>query len=189
MRVMSDDDAVSWCEGAGFVVDDTVSSTRVKPADAHGSRLRIGISGDATDIVGLAYVLAMTGVPDYEEDAFSGALIWLQRWEIWSESIDRVGYALVDGIRARSEVARDMDATPAQLFVGGEFIGAHTCLSLPMLFQWDAYFLPAHGHFAAFLSHEGHLDFVPRNQQVQEAILQRFERWSPREISAGTRSE
>ncbi|CAA9351624.1 MAG: hypothetical protein AVDCRST_MAG68-3663 [uncultured Gemmatimonadetes bacterium] len=135
-------------------------------------------------MVALAYMLVLTTVQDYQEDRFSGGVLWLQRWELWSESIDRAGYVLLHGIR--SSVGRSVliSSAPAHLFESGEFAAAHAALSLPMLFQWDAHFVSATGEFAAYISHEGSLDLVARDAEVHRALTERFHQWEPVEVPA-----
>ena len=120
----------------------------------------------------------MTGVREYEESQFSGALLWLQRWEIWSESIDQAGFVLLNGVRTISNCASSVHDAPAQQFAEGEFTLAHACLVLPMLFQWDAYYLTANGDVICYVCHEGYLELSVRGTQLHTESLNRFREWN-----------
>ncbi len=187
MNLMSDAQAVSWCDDHGLMTDGAVASSRIRFRHSPSTRIRIQLPSDAAATVGLAYTLMMTSVGEYEERNFAGALIWLQRWEIWSEQIDRAGYVLLDGIRAASGRSIEMGSAPAHLFASNEFASAHACLALPMLFQWDAYLVPPGGDFLAFVSHERHIDLVTRDPQNHAALLRRFREWLFPESAASTR--
>jgi hypothetical protein len=188
MQLLSDDEAAKWCAKLGFRVDGELPSTRIEVPGSAPRQMRIRLSADAISHVGLAYTLLMTGVPGYEEERFAGGLLWLQRWEIWSEQIDRAGYLLLDGIRAGSAPAPDLDAAPALLFAEGELANAHACVSLPMIFQWDAHFVPASGEFFAFVSHEGRCDLVVGDERLYEELLERFQNWGAMEVETTQRN-
>jgi len=178
MRLLSDVDAGEWCREHGLTVNDTLASGSVRFEGA-STRLRILVPPQAVEAIGLAFMLAMTEVPAFEEARFGGALLWLRRWEIWSESIDRAGYLLLEGLRAATNCSASFDAAPGHLFESGEFASAHAGLALPMLMQWDAHFIPSIGAYAAFISHEGHIDLFTRNDRTQEDMARRFEKFTP----------
>lgn len=131
-------------------------------------------------MTGLAYMLAITGTPDYAEEAFEGAVLWLRRWEIWSESIDSVGYALLEGLRGKASDRLAIDVAPAMHFDAGEFTLAHAALAVPLLFQWDAIFAPANGAFSAFISHDGYVDVAPGVGASATSLQERFTEWVTR---------
>jgi hypothetical protein len=68
---------------------------------------------------------------------FRGGLIWLVDWNIWSETTEAVGLAVLEAARISAN-APPVDAAPAQLFDPGEMLGAQIALGLPLLFGWDA---------------------------------------------------
>jgi len=170
MRTMSDAQAHGWCAERDVHVE-LGPPGGLRLGDGGESRFRVSVPDEATAVVALAYVIVMTGVESYEEENFKGAMVWMRRWEIWSESIDRVGYSFM-GADAPT------DQTPARLFAAGEFVGAQAALSLPMMFQWDALFVPAMAGFSVEISHHGHFDFIVRAQE-QAALLNRFRDWDP----------
>lgn len=184
MLLLSDNEALDWCLKFGVRQSRSLLSDRITLPDVAGRRLRITVADDATAVVGQAYILLMTSIPRYEESAFDGALIWLQRWEIWSESIDRVGYELLNGVRRRPGDEANIDEAPAQVFAHGEFVSAQACLSLPMMFQWDAYFVPAKAPFIAFISHEGFVEFQTRREEDSSMLRERFDRYGPADVPA-----
>lgn len=179
MPLLSDEEASTWCHDRGVLTDGPQLSVRLGFPSNTAKRIRIRLPDDCIATVGLGYVLLLSEIPNYEEKNFRGGLVWLRRWAIWSESIDRVGYALLDGIRATSGHISELDSAPAQLFKDGELVHAHAALSLPMLFQWDAHYVPATGEFIVFVSHEGHADIISGDERVHATMLQRLHDWSP----------
>lgn len=184
MQVLSDEAAVQWISEIGFGVDGTVPFARVQARSMDAKRLRIRIPDEATAVVGLAYMIAMTSVRDYTEEQFSGAILWLQRWELWSESIDRAGYVFLNGIRSSAGCSLPISSAPAHLFGSGELATAYTVLSLPMMFQWDAYFVSATGEFSARISHDGNLELISPSAELHRVLSERFQQWEPEEVWA-----
>lgn len=181
MRLISDDEAAAWCADRRLRTDGKLVSDRISFVERDSPRFRVEVRGSPTQIVGLAYVIAMTGVSGDDEDAFEGGLLWLQRWEIWSETVDRVGYAFMTTIERASDGASTLSLAPGRVFLQTELVNAHASLSLPMMFQWDAHYVPTGGEFFVQTSHHGYVDFVSRNTSTHEQLVARFERggWTP----------
>lgn len=180
MKLLSGEEALAWARSAGLGASSLWSAGGSGPAGAGEWRFRIQVPAEAIAIVALGYTIAITGVPEYDEGRFEGALLWLQQWEIWSESIDRTGYALMDGVRKLSgQVADEPDFASAQVFGPGEFYWACASLCVPMMFQWDARFVELRGRHAVIVSHEGFLDFITWAESTHEELLIRFQQWNP----------
>jgi len=178
---LSDQAATAWCEAQNWGFD--ARSARVADWTGGGDRIRVTIPDEATTVTALSYVLLMTGVPGYEETALGDTLLWLRRWAIWSESIDRVGHVLLDAVH-KGAGNEDIDSAPALLFTMHEFPEAHACLTLPMLFQWDAVLVSSVGKFAAVISHDGFVDLFWKEQDFASKLFDRFRDWQP-ELLAG----
>jgi hypothetical protein len=172
MQLLSETEARNWCSQAAPSF--WRGSDRLR-----SSRLRITVPEDAIAVVALAYVLTITGVDEYAEANYTESLLWLRRWEIWSESIDRAGYVFLKALRSESGDVRSLDDAPAHLFGPGEFELAHACVALPMLFQWDAHFISKDGALSAFISHEGYIDLNVEDGSALEMLLERFADWRP----------
>lgn len=186
MQVLSDEHARAWCRARGVISTGTLPSKSLGYEGHTGRRIRVRIAGAATDVVGLAYILTITETLDFEESKFPGALLWLRRWEVWSESIDKVGYALLIAVRTSSGHPSTLEASPGQLFTSGEFTEAHACVILPMLFQWDAHVVSATGQFIAFISHEGYVDIACSNEAVYASLRERLKTFDPLELSVNS---
>jgi hypothetical protein len=129
----------------------------------------------ANETIALAYEIAAAEVKAFTEESAGAVIIWLHRWEIWSESIDAVGYAYLTGL-AREKALR-LGEAPGFLFDSGDFLKCYAALALPMLLQWDAYFMPEHSAFFARVSHEGFIDIVASNPLVAQSLQDRFARY------------
>ena len=176
MQLLSDPEAAEWRSKALALELNSVSK-RSADSGPPPARVRLRVQGSAPDLTGLAYMLAITGAPEYEEDAFSGALLWFKRWEVWSESIDRVGYLLLERLRSTAPAQLSLVAGPAMQFEPSEFVLAHAALLIPMLFQWDATFTLSSGAFRVDVSHEGWVDVFASAQISGDFLRKRFAEW------------
>jgi hypothetical protein len=107
-----------------------------------------------------------------EENAFGGALVWLTDWDIWSETIERVGLELLRGVRNSDNAVRE---TPAHLFEPSEQVGTHVLLSLIMLFQWDAFLIPPVGRTIVRASHDGYVEISANSPEDMTFLKAWFE--------------
>jgi hypothetical protein len=179
MELLSNEEALTWARDAGVEVSGEHPAAIGAGEGSRVWRLRVQVPEDATAIAGLAYTIALTGAPGYDEIKFRGALLWLSRWEIWSESIDRIGYALLDGVRRLSGHSVSLDSAPAQVFEPGEFFLSSASLALTMMFQWDARFVGTEASYAAIVSHEGFVDVITWAERDYVELLTRFRPWKP----------
>lgn len=180
MRALSDAEAQGWCSDRGLVIDENFPN-RASSSHPEWRRFRVQIPEEATAVVGLAYVLLMSGVRDHVEENFEGAMVWLRRWELWSESIDRVGELLLEGMSGPLGRDHSMRERPALLYVERELLLAHASLSLTMLFRWDAIYCPTSGHLLAAISHHGDLEVVT-SREAFDRERERFAEWKPVEV-------
>ncbi|MBK7785614.1 MAG: hypothetical protein IPJ57_14110 [Gemmatimonadetes bacterium] len=176
MELLSDEQAIRWCAERGLQPVNELPSTRIGFPGGESYRLRLAVAGSATEVVGLGYALAMTAVPGDDETAFQGGLLWLQDWDIWSETTERVGHLLLNSLRQSAQGASPVRTSPAHVFHRSEFIEAHAALAVALLFQWDAFYVPVIGAFYAFLSHHGQIEVVARDKVTYSDLLARFER-------------
>lgn len=175
MRLLKTEGATEWCEARGIAVNPGRIPNRLGFANRDELGLRVTASREGLRAVDLANVLLRStlGGDDDEED-FPGGLLWLQDWNMWSETTERVGLMLLERLRGTETLATDLRAAPAQLFAPSEFVLAHASLTLPILFQWDAYVIPPREGLFMFISHHGHVDVVSSSETLHERLRKKF---------------
>jgi hypothetical protein len=102
-----------------------------------------------------------------------GGLVWLADWNIWSETTERVGQRLLEALRG-GNAAPALSDSPASLVTEGELVDTQALLALPILFQWDAYFIPASCRFVAFVSHHEFVKLGSRDDSSFDSLMMRF---------------
>ena len=86
-----------------------------------------------------ARLLAAVG---YEDKDFEGALLWFTSWGIWNSSDEAIGYRIVDAMHRAVGQPGSFEAAPGNLFRGDELPDAVAMFMQPMIFGFDAYYLP-----------------------------------------------
>ncbi len=173
MELLTSASAKAWCEAKQlFVRREDLARPRLQ-FDEGAHAIRIPVPASALHAVALAYVIIMTGVIDDDERNVDGGLIWMVDWDIGSDTHERVGLSLLSAMRGAS--GGDVLERPCQLFCENELAVLHTALALPLLFQWDAFFVPISGEFIAFASHDGFVDLTFRSRSAADEARNRFQ--------------
>lgn len=169
MKLLDDRSASAILHERGLIVTAGPSSGRIH-FERETSPIRLQISPKSLEQVALVYVLLMSSVHSDDEQDFPGGILWLQDWNIWSPVPERVGMTLFDGLRGFKGFAVTTDDQPVMLYDAGELISLHAALTLVLMFQWDAHFVPNAGGFFVFASHEGYVDIHCRTDAHRDAL-------------------
>ena len=171
MELLTAEAAESWCEARHvFLRSDAIPSAQLA-LRGEMLQLRVTVPCEVLPCVALAYVVVMTGLVDDNEANFEGGLLWLVDWDFGSETTDRVGLKLLRSIR---DTTTELLEKPGHLFGASDFVEANTIVSLPGLFQWDAFFIPESGSPLVFISHEGYVVLSCREQLEYKRLAARF---------------
>lgn len=182
MKLLSDDRALEWCRDRGIHGEGSIPRTFLRYDGGSSERIQLRMHADAIAQVGFAFSSLLAETPSDSDATFHGGLVWLRRWNLWSESIDAVGYRLLDGLRDAREGVPSLNEAPAHLCLEEDFVTAHSLLALAVLFQWDAYYVPSSGHFLIFVSHEGTVDILSRTAELRLELAARFRELEPVQI-------
>jgi hypothetical protein len=172
MLFLEESAARQWCTSQGLDASGLTPSSKLQFRHPIPRRIRIPAPVGLHAIT-LALTLLVSDVNDGLSIDFRGGLVWLADWNIWSESTEAVGMALLEATRISAN-APPADTAPAQLFEPGEMVGAQIALGLPLLFGWDAYFVPLDLSFIVFVSHHEFADVVPAADSTFDGLFDRY---------------
>lgn len=180
MRALRPQEASAWC------IERAVSvRSHSRPCLSFGRQehycAQMLLPHDAPRLVSLGQAMLTTFIGDDDRRKFDGSMLWITRWDIWSESIEQVGYSLVENTRRANLVTSALADAPATLFEPDEELAARVALVLPLVFQWDAYVIPSSGRHFFFSSHDGVLYAVVRNRLDLKQMISRFSSFTPTE--------
>src|SRR5690242_2247554 len=165
MKALQIDELRTW-------FDESSSSVKLDPtgylryATDGPVGLRLEIPPEAPKTVALASSLLAVE----EDDGYYGALMWFTNWDIGTPQIERCGLRILEQMRRGYGVTASVENAPAQLFRTDEIADAHAFLTLPMLFGWDAYFMPHGTRYFAYVRNNGSLFLVTDDQKVHRRL-------------------
>jgi hypothetical protein len=174
MKALTTMEARKWClqDAAGLRVtrDDTL---RYKHPREH--KFFITAPTEHHDIVVLTRaILLFQGEGD-----FSGGFIWLQRWDIGSPQIVRVGWRILEDIRRAHGEPRSLETAPAQFFRDDELVELHAFLVQVVAFGWLADFVPCARRFFLHFKTNGQICFIAESAATLKELRTAFQEWNP----------
>ena len=111
----------------------------------------------------------------YEARDFEGGLLWFTDWGVWSSTEEAVGYRIVEGMHRAAGQPKSFEAAPGHAFRADELQDAIGMLLQPMVFGWDAYYLPhwSYGTHQFFLhvSHDSFVTVATRTREFHDRIF------------------
>ena len=172
MRLVSKTDCLNWCRQRGIGISE-YDHLYYERAPIHS--LVFDLPSRGLEVIGLSNVLST----NLEGEGYSGSLLWLKAWGIWSEDYEEVGLRLFERLISGPEGQATLPDSPGQLFDKNESTDQRAALTVPMLFQWDAYLVPDHGRYVVFVSHDEYVDVVAKTAVELDRLFGELHAWNP----------
>lgn len=194
MKTLNNDEAVQWITSTGvhayheFVEECPHASGEKYKRSVKGLlfqseqlfRIRVPLPEQPYRIVILASYLL-----PYLEAQFQPCILWFTDWGMWNDHHERVGYRLMNLLRAAHGESRPLIETPAHVFDSSEVVDAQTLLATAILMSWDVYLVPMDGKFLVFNSHDEYVDVESTDRATHEALFRDLKDWGAKEVLAG----
>lgn len=179
MQILSSSECDGWCRDQGVLVlrrDPRLGPDLVFEQTERDSVFQIPMPAQTLKVLALSYAL----LADRGDSSPSRGLLWMAGWGIWSEEIDNAGIKLWEALRMESNNKKSALAEmPGHLFQIEEFLEQHALLMLPMIFQWDAYFVPEEPEFLIYICHDETVFIIARTAQICKELFRYYEIWGP----------
>jgi hypothetical protein len=111
----------------------------------------------------------------YEPWHFTGAHLWVQNYGIWDEAVEGIGYRIVEQMNQAAGQPSAFEASQGHNFRADELNEAVGMLLQPMLFAWDAFYLPrwswGTGEFFLHISHDSYVVVVTKTKTFHEKVV------------------
>ncbi|MFZ0521617.1 MAG: hypothetical protein WAL95_11375 [Candidatus Acidiferrales bacterium] len=115
----------------------------------------------------------------YDDWDFQGALIWFTEWGVWNLSDEGVGYRIVERMHVAAGQSASFEVAPGHEFRADELTDAVGMLMQPMIFGWDAFYLPrwsyGTGQFFLHVSHDSFVNIVTRTKEFNDRVFQQLQ--------------
>jgi hypothetical protein len=128
----------------------------------------------------LPYFARFIATLGYDEIDFRGALLWVTELGVWQNREESIGYRIMEGLSRAAGQPTSFEATAAYQFRGDELVEAIGMMMQPMIFGWDAYFVPQYsfGVEECFLkiSHDSFVRVETRTQGFHDRVLKELQK-------------
>ncbi len=128
----------------------------------------------------LPYFARFVATLGYDEVDFQGAVLWITECGVWQRREEGIGYRLVENLSRASGQPRSFEATEAYGFRSDELVEAIGMMMQPMIFGWNAYFVPqySYGVEECFLkiSHDSYVRVETRTREFHDRVLKDLEK-------------
>ena len=125
----------------------------------------------------LARTLATIG---YEQQDFQGALLWFTEWGVWNWLDEGVGYRIIEAMHNAAGQPKSFEAGPGHLFRADELHEAVGMLLQPMIFGWDAVYVPRWSYgtdqFFLHVSHDSFVSVITRTKEFYDRAFSLLEK-------------
>jgi len=115
----------------------------------------------------------------YEDKDFEGALTWVTAWGVWNSFGEGIGLRIVERMNASIGQPQSFEVGHAHRFRADELPDAIGMLMQPMIFAWDAFYLPSWsygtGEFFLRVSHDSYVSVVTKTKAFHDRIFQDLE--------------
>jgi hypothetical protein len=103
-------------------------------------------------------------------------LLWFTGWGVWNYSDEGIGYRIVEAIHRAAGQQKSFEDAPGHHFRGDELNEATGLLLQPMVFGWDANYVPQWSYgpeqFFLHVSHDSFVTVVTRTKEYYDKVFE-----------------
>ena len=174
MRVLGREEVRQWFSGFPGSSADYVQCDESELFFTHPEAKCIDLEYPAK-LERLSFFARFLATVGYDPKDFEGAMIWFTAWNIWTSEDEAPGYRIVEAMNRSGGQPASFEAAPGHLFRADELPDAIAMILQPMIFGWDAYYLPrwAFGtdEFFLHISHDSFVSVVTRTTAFHDRVV------------------
>jgi hypothetical protein len=111
----------------------------------------------------------------YEPWHFNGALLWFTEYGVWNCADEGIGYRIIEQMNRAAGQPSSFEASLGHDFRGDELNETVGMLLQPIIFSWDAWYLPywswGTGEFFIHISHDSHILVVTKTKAFYDKVF------------------
>lgn len=120
----------------------------------------------------LPYYVHHLGLLGYEQQYFMGAKIWFTDTGIWNEFQEGIGYQILESVNTAAGQPMSFCKAVGYDFRADELVKALGVLMQPMIFGWDAYYLPrVYDDYFLQISHHACVDVHTKSKDFHDKVV------------------
>jgi hypothetical protein len=127
---------------------------------------------------GLAYLAGLIPalMTNYESTNWTGGAVWYQDYDVWNHKNNVEGWTMIERIRAGYGELRPFSSATVNIFRDADSTILPAFLLAPLVYGWDAHYIPEERGSFAFISHDGYWCIATETEsdylKLQESIAQ-----------------
>lgn len=175
MTVLTEAKVAEWCRGPGWEGPERVSFDGKGFFFTHPEAACLEVKYPA-NLDGIPHFVRAIAAIGHEAQEFQGALILFTEWGIWN--FEATGYRIIERMNAGAGQPASFEEAPGHHFRADEFTEALGTLLQPIIFGWDAFYVPSwwdDDDYFLQVSHNGYIIVVTRTKQSYERVLKGLE--------------
>jgi hypothetical protein len=172
MQIIDDNNVALWLESHGL----SLKGRKITFPNGPTYNIAVEIPTGSSRSMSLASVLGLLG----HQAQFSGGLLWISTWGIWTTWSTEFGEYLVSNLRAQGGPVLPPSGQSGHLFGSGDKMLADALLWQTMLLNWDGFYIPKSAEYVVEISHD-ELCWVVCSSHSRSINLQaELKPWNPR---------
>lgn len=164
---VNEQDLIRWSDARRM----RMAARRIAYEEASAGVIEIARPASPAARVALTAALLAADLADQDERHFRGGLVRVTEYDIWSETSDRIGQRLIKSLTGDFDPS---EPAPAFAVREDDIVGAQALLAIPMLFEWDACYVPESGRVIIDLSHDGPITIAAAELTMLSTALEFF---------------
>jgi hypothetical protein len=159
MTILTESESSRWYTSVDIEVSESGQYLHYTSTSLQG--LEISVPDGRSSL--LQFAAFLTSGP--ERKHFFGCVCQIADWAIFGELSDTTGIKILRQIVLSYGQGSSFSQGATYLFDPTEQIDLTAMLALVLLCGWDAFFVPAHGRYFAYVSHDGFVNIVARDSE------------------------
>jgi hypothetical protein len=175
MTVITEDKVADWFQGPTWQGPEHVNFDGKKLLFTHSEAACIELKYPAR-LDGIPFFARAIATLGHKAEEFEGARILFTQWGLWN--FEATGYRIIERMNAGAGQPASFEAVPGFHFRADELDDAIGTLLQPVIFGWDAFYVPSWwsgDDYFLHVSHDGFIVVVTRTKEFHELALKSLE--------------
>jgi hypothetical protein len=124
----------------------------------------------------IAYITVVLPTLMYNCDPLNwkGGAVWYQDFDVWNHEANVAGWKMIERIRAGYGELRPFDQATVNIFKDDDRTILPAFLLAPLIYGWDAYYIPQERGSFARISHDGYWAIETETEEAYQAIQEKI---------------
>jgi hypothetical protein len=110
---------------------------------------------------------------------FFGGMLWIKEWRVGDLEGMTTGWRVMEDMRKAMGQAGPLEAAPGQLFRLDEVQDARAFLTVVLLWDWQAFWVPSTSEYFYYLHHNDKIEINASSEETFSGLTSHLSGWRP----------